>query len=153
MFLMKKGSDFGWPYCYYDQKQKKKLVQPEYGGDKIRTDRCDGKGKPIYTFPGHWAPNGLVFYTGTQFPEKYRNGAFIAFHGSWNRAPRPQEGYFVVFLPFKNGMPMAITKFLLMDLQVKLKHHRVLTSDHAVWHKARMVHYLFAMIRKEEFGK
>ncbi|HEX3167131.1 MAG TPA: sorbosone dehydrogenase, partial [Chitinophagaceae bacterium] len=56
-------------------------------------------------FPGHWAPNGLVFYTGTQFPEKYRNGAFIAFHGSWNRAPRPQEGYFVVFLPFKNGMP------------------------------------------------
>ncbi|HKC35836.1 MAG TPA: PQQ-dependent sugar dehydrogenase, partial [Chitinophagaceae bacterium] len=43
MFLMKKGSDFGWPYCYYDQRQKKKLVNPEYGGDKIRTDRCDGK--------------------------------------------------------------------------------------------------------------
>jgi len=105
MFLMKKGSDFGWPYCYYDQKQKKKLVGPEYGGDKIRTDRCDGKGKPIYAFSGHWAPNGLVFYTGTQFPEKYRNGAFIAFHGSWDRAPRPQQGYFVVFLPFKNGMP------------------------------------------------
>ena len=105
MFLMKKGSDFGWPYCYYDHKQKKKLVQPEYGGDKIRTDRCDDKGKPIYAFPGHWSPNGLVFYTGTQFPEKYRNGAFIAFHGSWNRAPRPQEGYFVGFLPFKNGMP------------------------------------------------
>ena len=105
MFLMKKGSDFGWPYCYYDQKQKKKLVNPEYGGDKIRTDRCDGKGKPIYAFPGHWAPNGLVFYTGTQFPEKYRNGAFIAFHGSWNRAPREQQGYFVVFLAFKNGTP------------------------------------------------
>jgi glucose/arabinose dehydrogenase len=105
MFQMKKGSDFGWPYCYYDQRQKKKLVNPEYGGDKIRTDRCDGKGKPIYAFPGHWAPNGLLFYTGTQFPEKYRNGAFIAFHGSWNRAPKPQQGYFVVFLPFKNGMP------------------------------------------------
>ena len=105
MFLMKQGSDFGWPYCYYDQRQKKKLVSPEYGGDKIRTDRCDNKGKPIYAFPGHWAPNGLMFYTGTQFPEKYRNGAFIAFHGSWNRAPRPQEGYFVVFLPFKEGKP------------------------------------------------
>jgi glucose/arabinose dehydrogenase len=105
MFLMKKGSDFGWPYCYYDQRQKKKLVNPEYGGDKVRTDRCNGKGKPIYAFPGHWAPNGLMFYTGTQFPEKYRNGAFIAFHGSWNRAPREQQGYFVVFLPFKNGMP------------------------------------------------
>ena len=105
MFLLKKGSDFGWPYCYYDQRQRKKLVQPEYGGDKIRTDRCDNKGKPIYAFPGHWGPNGLMFYTGTQFPGKYRNGAFIAFHGSWNRAPRPQEGYFVAFLPFKNGMP------------------------------------------------
>jgi glucose/arabinose dehydrogenase len=105
MFLMTKGSDFGWPYCYYDQRQKKKLLQPEYGGDKVKTDRCDGKGKPIYAFPGHWAPNGLMFYTGTQFPEKYRNGAFIAFHGSWNRAPRPQQGYFVVFLPFKNGSP------------------------------------------------
>lgn len=105
MFLMKKGSDFGWPYCYYDQNQKKKLLSPEYGGDKVKSDRCDGKGKPIYAFPGHWAPNGLMFYTGTQFPEKYRNGAFIAFHGSWNRAPRPQEGYFVVFLPFNNGAP------------------------------------------------
>lgn len=105
MFQMKKGSDFGWPYCYYDQRQKKKLLGPEYGGDKVKTDRCEGKGKPIYAFPGHWAPNGLVFYTGTQFPEKYRNGAFIAFHGSWNRAPREQQGYFVVFLAFKNGMP------------------------------------------------
>ncbi len=105
MFLMKKGSDFGWPYCYYDQKQKKKILSPEYGGDKLKTERCDGKGKPIYAFPGHWAPNGLMFYTGTQFPSKYRNGAFIAFHGSWNRAPKEQQGYFVVFLPFKNGIP------------------------------------------------
>ena len=105
MFLLKKGSDFGWPYCYYDQRQKKRLVSPEYGGDKTRTDRCNGKGNPIYAFPGHWAPNGMVFYTGTQFPEKYRNGAFIAWHGSWNRAPREQQGYFVTFLPFKNGMP------------------------------------------------
>ena len=105
MFQMKKGSDFGWPYCYYDQRQKKKLLNPEYGGDKVKTERCDGKGKPIYAFPGHWAPNGLMFYTGTQFPAKYRNGAFIAFHGSWNRAPREQQGYFVVFLAFKNGMP------------------------------------------------
>lgn len=105
MFLMKKGSDFGWPYCYYDQLQKKKLLNPEYDGDKKKTDRCEGKDQPIYAFPGHWAPNALLFYTGNQFPEKYRNGAFIAFHGSWNRAPREQAGYFVVFLPFKNGKP------------------------------------------------
>jgi glucose/arabinose dehydrogenase len=51
------------------------------------------------------APNDLLFYTGKMFPAKYRNGAFIAFHGSWNRAPEPQKGYFVAFVPFKNGKP------------------------------------------------
>lgn len=105
MFRVKKGSDFGWPYCYYDQLQQKKVLAPEYGGDGKKVDRCADKDKPIMAFPGHWAPNGLLFYTGDQFPAKYKNGAFIAFHGSWNRAPRPQAGYFVVFVPFKDGMP------------------------------------------------
>jgi len=105
MFRMTKGSDFGWPYCYYDPLQKKKVQGPEYGGDGKKTSGCENKQQPIYAFPAHWGPNALVFYTGTQFPEKYRNGAFIAFHGSWNRAPRPQAGYNVVFLPFKDGMP------------------------------------------------
>ena len=44
-------------------------------------------------------------FIGTMFPEKYKNGAFIAFHGSWNRSPEPQEGYYVVFVPFKDGLP------------------------------------------------
>jgi glucose/arabinose dehydrogenase len=105
MFLIKKGGDYGWPYCYYDQEQRKKLLSPEYGGDKKKTDRCDRTEKPIYAFPGHWGPNALLFYTGKQFPERYRNGAFIAWHGSWNRAPREQQGYFVTFLPFKDGKP------------------------------------------------
>ena len=56
-------------------------------------------------FPGHLAPNDLLFYTGRMFPEIYRNGAFIAFHGSWNRAPLEQEGYYVAFVPFMNGLP------------------------------------------------
>jgi glucose/arabinose dehydrogenase len=56
-------------------------------------------------FPAHIAPNDLLFYTGSMFPEKYKNGAFIAFHGSWNRAPLPQEGYYVVFVPFKGSIP------------------------------------------------
>ena len=60
---------------------------------------------PIMAFPAHMGPNALLFYTGNQFPEKYKNGAFIAFHGSWNRAPEPQKGYFVAFVPFKNGKP------------------------------------------------
>jgi glucose/arabinose dehydrogenase len=45
----------------------------------------------------------LLFYHGTAFPERYRNGAFIAFHGSWNRAPEPQAGYRVVFQPMTGG--------------------------------------------------
>ena len=80
-------------------------MNPEYGGDRKKVDRCTGKTKSIVQFPGHLAPNGLLFYTGNQFPAKYKNGAFIAFHGSWNRAPEPQAGFFVVFVPFKDGMP------------------------------------------------
>lgn len=103
--LVKKGSNFGWPYCYYDQLQGKKILAPEYGGDAKKQDRCEGMDKPLIGFPGHWAPNGLLFYTGSMFPEKYKNGAFIAFHGSWNRAPLKQKGYNVVFVPFKDGKP------------------------------------------------
>ncbi|GAB3319529.1 sorbosone dehydrogenase family protein [Larkinella ripae] len=106
-FLMvKKGSDFGWPYCYNDHEQNKKILAPEYGGDGAKIDRCAGKEKPIMAFPGHWAPNDVLFYTGSQFPAKYKNGAFICFHGSWNRAPLKQGGYFVAFVPFgSDGKP------------------------------------------------
>lgn len=100
-----KGSDFGWPYCYYDQLQEKKVLAPEYGGDGEKIGRCDGFDMPIMGFPGHWAPNGLFFYRGDQFPERYKNGAFVAFHGSTIRAPYPQSGYFVCFVPFENGAP------------------------------------------------
>jgi glucose/arabinose dehydrogenase len=101
------GDDFGWPYCYYDQIQDKKVLAPEYGGDGKTEGRCAEKKDPILTFPGHLAPNDLVFYTGDQFPAGYRGGAFIAFHGSWNRAPLPQKGFFVVFVPFEDGQPLG----------------------------------------------
>ena len=104
MLLVKKGSNFGWPYCYYDEFQNKKILSPEYGGDGKKQGRCAGVDQPIMGFPGHWAPNALLFYTGNQFPERYRNGAFICFHGSWNRAKK-QAGYFVAFVPFSNGKP------------------------------------------------
>ncbi len=99
------GSDFGWPYCYYDQMQAKKVLGPEYGGDGKITGRCDACDDPLIGFPGHWAPNDLFFYTGDQFPERYKQGAFVAFHGSTNRAPYPQSGYFIGFIPFENGAP------------------------------------------------
>lgn len=99
------GANFGWPYCYYDQIQGKKVLAPEYGGDGQIVGRCDQFDSPVYGFPGHWAPNDLMFYDGDQFPERYKNGAFIAFHGSTNRVPYSQSGYLVAFLPFKDGKP------------------------------------------------
>ncbi len=103
--MLEDGANFGWPYCYYDQLQEKKVLAPEYGGDGEMTGRCENATDPIMAFPGHMAPNDLLFYTGEQYPEKYKNGAFIAFHGSWNRAPMPQKGYFVVFVPFEGTLP------------------------------------------------
>jgi glucose/arabinose dehydrogenase len=104
MFALKKGDNAGWPYVYYDWMTHKNMLGPEYGGDGKKT--ADPKFiDPVAAYPGHFAPDGLLFYTGNQFPEKYKNGAFIAFHGSWNRAPEPQEGYCVVFQPFKDGKP------------------------------------------------
>ncbi|WP_209402691.1 PQQ-dependent sugar dehydrogenase [Pseudozobellia sp. WGM2] len=102
---IKEGAHFGWPYCYYDQLKDKKVLSPEYGGDGEIVGRCSDYEDPIIGFPGHWAPNDLVFYEGEQFPERYKNGAFITFHGSTNRAPYPQSGYFVGFVPFENGKP------------------------------------------------
>ena len=107
-FLMVgEGSDYGWPYCYWDHFQDKRVLAPEYGGDGQQVGRCAAYDAPIMAFPGHWAPNDLVFYDGDQFPPRYRRGAFIAFHGSWNRAPLPQEGYNVVFVPMRAGVPAA----------------------------------------------
>jgi glucose/arabinose dehydrogenase len=103
--LVEDGSNFGWPYCYYDQAQNKKVLAPEYGGDGQKIGRCEAADDPVLAFPAHTAPNDILFYTGKMFPEKYKNGAFIAFHGSWNRAPLPQEGYYVVFVPFKGKIP------------------------------------------------
>jgi glucose/arabinose dehydrogenase/cytochrome c5 len=99
-----KGADFGWPRCFYDGFQKKLVLAPEYGGDGGRSvGECARKQGPIAAFPAHWAPNDVSIYRGTQFPLAYRGGAFIAFHGSWNRAPAPQGGYQIVFQPLAGG--------------------------------------------------
>lgn len=103
LLKVERGDDFGWPYCYYDRQLQRKVLAPEYGGDGEQTGRCAGKKDPIYGFPGHWAPNDMLFYTGTQFPARYRDGVFVVFHGSWNRAPLPQEGFNVAFLPLRDA--------------------------------------------------
>ena len=101
---LERGADFGWPYCYFDLSQQKLVLAPEYGGDGGKAiGLCAGKRAPVAAFPAHWAPNDLAIYDGQQFPAPYRGGAFIAFHGSWNRAPSPQGGYNVVFQPLADG--------------------------------------------------
>ena len=105
LMQVSQGDNFGWPYCYWAMDEKKLVTAPEYGGDGKKTDRCTDKKAPVAAFPGHWAPMSILFYTGSSLPAKYRDGAFIAFHGSWNRAPEQQEGYRVVFQPMSNGQP------------------------------------------------
>jgi len=106
-FKLSEGDDYGWPYCYHDAELGHLVLAPEYGGDGKQVGRCKDKKEPLVVFPAHWAPDGLTFYGGTQFPARYRAGAFVAFHGSWNRAPLPQAGYRVVFVPFKDGKPVG----------------------------------------------
>ncbi len=103
--LVKQDGIYGWPYCYYDQIQNKRVLAPEYGGNGDSIDRCAQYPEPLIAFPGHYGPNDLNFYTGKQFPERYHNGAFIAFHGSYNRGPYEQVGYQVVFVPFQGTIP------------------------------------------------
>ncbi len=79
------------------------MLAPEYGGDGKAVGACATKTPPVAAFPAHWAPNDLMIYAGSSFPTAYRGGAFIAFHGSWNRAPAPQDGYNIVFQPMRDG--------------------------------------------------
>jgi glucose/arabinose dehydrogenase/mono/diheme cytochrome c family protein len=99
LLLLKAKGDYGWPECYYDSFAEKLVLAPEYGGDGKTAGACAKKIGPIAAFPAHWAPNAMVRYDKEQFPARYRDGVFIAFHGSWDRAPYPQSGYNVVFQP------------------------------------------------------
>jgi glucose/arabinose dehydrogenase/mono/diheme cytochrome c family protein len=98
LLLLTQKTDYGWPECYFDAIQGKLVLAPEYGGDGgKKLGSCANKGAPIAAFPAHWAPNAMARYDQQQFPTHYRGGVFIAFHGSWDRAPYPQGGYNVIF--------------------------------------------------------
>lgn len=99
---LEEGEERPWPYCFYDLENDQYVLSPEYGGDGETTGRCESYSPPLAAYPAHHAPNDLLFYQGDQFPEEYENGAFIAFHGSWNRAGG-QGGYRVVFQPMSGG--------------------------------------------------
>jgi glucose/arabinose dehydrogenase len=101
---VREGAFYGWPYSYYGQNQdpRKKGQRPDLVAKAI---------KPDYALGSHVAALGLVFYRGNQFPQRYRNGAFIGMHGSWNRSRL--VGYKVGFVPFVNSRPAgALENFL-----------------------------------------
>jgi glucose/arabinose dehydrogenase len=93
---IKDGGFYGWPYCYIGSN-----YDPEHKGK--RPDLVQRAIVPDVLLPAHAAAVGLTFYTGTQFPQRYRNGAFVGLHGSWNRSKL--AGYRIAFVPFQNGKP------------------------------------------------
>jgi glucose/arabinose dehydrogenase len=100
---VREGGFYGWPYSYIGQNYDPLYVggQPELVKQAL---------VPDVLIPAHSAPLGITFYAGEQFPERYRNGAFVSLHGSWNRSRA--NGYRVVFIPFRNGRPGPIEDFL-----------------------------------------
>lgn len=105
LLRVNEGDDFGWPYCYYSVDLMKLVDAPEYGGDGKKTTRCATKEAPAAVYPAHWSPLDLLIYSGNAFPASYQNGAFITFHGSWNRARGMQAGGKIVFQPMSAGRP------------------------------------------------
>jgi len=129
MFRGVKGANFGWPYCFWDYGQQKNLLNPEYGGDGKMVGRCTQFTPPVASFPAHSAPVDVIFYNGSQFPSHYKEGSFIAFHGSWNRAPLPQEPSNITFQPFTNGKPSGKWEIFATGFAGKDK---IMTSNAAI---------------------
>ncbi len=102
---IKENGWYGWPYSYYGQ------IQDPRWADDPHLSMVKKAIVPDVPVGPHTASLGLAFYTGDKFPEKYRNGAFVGQHGSWNRAVF--SGYKVVFVPFdENGKPGQPEDFL-----------------------------------------
>jgi glucose/arabinose dehydrogenase len=100
---VKDGGFYGWPYAYIGSN-----YDPRYVG--AFPDLVKGTIVPDVLLPAHAAALGITFYTGARFPQRYRNGGFIALHGSWNRSSA--SGYKVVFFPMTDGRPGPIEDFL-----------------------------------------
>jgi len=98
--IIRQGLNYGWPQCYLPGKNN-----PEYA-----TADCSHVEGPAIAFQAHSAPLGMAFYTGAQFPAAYRGGAFVAYHGSWNRSI--PTGYKVVYVHVEDGRPVSISDFI-----------------------------------------
>ena len=105
MTAVKDGAFYGWPYSYYGQ----------HVDDRVKPQRPDLVAKavvPDYALGAHTASLGLVFFDrGDALPARYRGGAFVGQHGSWNR--KSKSGYRVIFVPFKEGVPSGVPEDVL----------------------------------------
>ncbi len=99
------GANFGWPYCYFDPAQNRRVLAPEYGGDGKEAADCGGYSRPLAVFPAHTSPSDMLWYTGTMFPERFTKGVFVSFAGGWGRRPFDQLGYNIAFVPYADGRP------------------------------------------------
>ena len=104
MTSVQDGGFYGWPYSYYGQTVDTRVTPP-------RPDLVAQAIKPDYALGAHTASLGLSFYTGDALPERYRHGAFVGQHGSWNRKPR--SGYKVIFVAFEDGKPQGLPEDIL----------------------------------------
>ncbi|MBL8543589.1 MAG: sorbosone dehydrogenase family protein [Hyphomonadaceae bacterium] len=96
MTSVRDGAFYGWPFFYWGDHRDERVPLPANA-------RLQAPTAPDFALGAHTASLGLMFYTGTALPERYRNGAFVGQHGSWNR--RERVGYKVAFVPFENGQP------------------------------------------------
>lgn len=104
---IKQNAGYGWPYIYGKGKYN---PQPRPTGDTTYQQLLALSTLPALTYQAHSAPMQMAFYTGTKFPAEYRNDAFVAMRGSWNRSS--PVGYKVVRIHFENGVPVRMEDFL-----------------------------------------
>lgn len=98
--ILHQGGNYGWPQCYL----------PGHPNPEYPKADCGHLAEPAITFQAHSAPLGIAFSTGTRFPAAFRGGAFVAYHGSWNRSV--PTGYKVVYVRQEDGRPVAISDFI-----------------------------------------
>ncbi len=101
------GKDYGWPRCFGQQRIDPTRDKPE---GMTREAFCAKTEAAVLDFPAHSSPLGFVFYTGNQFPAAYRNDAFVALHGSWNR--NPPSGFKIVHVKFEDGKATRFEDFV-----------------------------------------
>lgn len=102
--LITQGANYGWPYCWGKQVPDPNFPPPQ-------TDFCQGTKAPALSLTAHAAALGITFYTGDNFPAKYKNDAFVALHGSWNQK-QGYAGYKIIRIHFKGGKPVQATDFI-----------------------------------------